>query len=210
MDWTWRGSREAPGGLGLWAERAQGGAATHEAAGQQAPGWKSAASCGLWFSPASRGPLSSPPTSPPAGGWSRPCLLPSGYPFDGGESWSGWFSPSPADTSSLRLSLTLRLGSPAGLLNCPSSTGPCRPLVQPDGPRKGKWVTHSHPACGQLRTSGSHLLKPPHPHPTRPWEAGEEPRILSTFHTRKVGLQERPPPTQDAPQMGKQGCRPRS
>lgn len=37
----------------------------------------------------------------------EPCLLPSGYPFYGGESWQGWFSPGPADASALSLSLTL-------------------------------------------------------------------------------------------------------
>lgn len=36
--------------------------------------------------------------------WSQLCLFPSHHPFHDGE---GWFSPNPADTSSLSLSLTL-------------------------------------------------------------------------------------------------------
>lgn len=60
------GREDSTGLQGSGPEQALAGAATHVAAGPKAQEGKLAASSGLWFSPTSRGPLSSPPTSPHA------------------------------------------------------------------------------------------------------------------------------------------------
>lgn len=58
---------------GVREAREAGGGPDPTAHGLREGSWHQ---CGLRFSPTSRGPLSSPPTSPPAG-WSWPCLFPS-------------------------------------------------------------------------------------------------------------------------------------
>lgn len=73
-----------------------------EAAGPDSGGsWQQVADCGFHPPQGAPYPLPQLPLTP---GRSQSCLLPPGYPFYDGE---GWFSPNPADTSSLCLSLTL-------------------------------------------------------------------------------------------------------
>lgn len=141
------------------------------------------------------------PQLPLMPGWSRSCFLPSHHPFYDGE---GWFSPNPADISSLRLSLTL-----------PPWEAPRWPpkMSQQDE----ALATRSSSQMGPERGSGSPSMRsaqgfgvssPGCPH--SPGRLGEEPSILSTFHTRKLGLQESPVFTQDTPRMGESGFKPRS
>lgn len=92
--------------------------------------------CGFHPPPGAPYPLPQLPLTP---GWSRLCLFPSHHPFYDGE---GWFSPNPADTSSLCPSLTL--------LPWEAPRWPPK-LSQQDGAP----ATHSSSQMGPKRGSGS-------------------------------------------------------
>lgn len=133
--------------------------------GTQAPRGKLAQVVDCGFHPPRGAPYPLPqlPLTP---GWSQPCLFPSRHPFYDGE---GWFSPNPADTSPLCLSLTL-----------PPWEAPCWPpeMSQQDGAP----ATHAASQMGPKRGSGSPTVTRTRPAqdpgsclldvPPQSWEAG--------------------------------------
>lgn len=209
-DWTWGEGSEDLRGLGARGPSRRRtdlpGSRLEGRGGSGMGGWKEASAWGAGLDPEARWPRegsrnqlrtvvstrlegpSSSPQLPLTPGWSQPCLFPSCHPLEDGEAW---FSPNPADTSSLCPSLTLppreAPGQPPKMSR--QDGAPATHSSSPDGPRKGKWVTRSHPACGPLSTPGAHLPDAPHRGPGR---LGEEPPTLATVHRRKPRVQERP------------------